>query len=87
MGHHFVSITLDGADAEATRRALGELVGLERVVAEPDALALCVEEGAASIAETVWRLDRAQLQVGAISVARSSLDDVPLEATGRRLGG
>ena len=34
---------------------------------------------------TVKRLDQAQISVGAISVARPSLDDVFLEATGRRL--
>ena len=39
MGHDVVSVTLDGADAEATRSALAELPGLERVVAEADALA------------------------------------------------
>ena len=42
----------------------------------PDALALFVEDGAGSIAEIVRRIDAAGLQVGAISVARPSLDDV-----------
>jgi ABC-2 type transport system ATP-binding protein len=87
MGHDVVSLTLDGADAEATRAALGELPGLERVVAEADALALYVEDGATSIAEIVLRLDRARIQVGAIAVSRPSLDDVFLQATGRRLEG
>ena len=41
----------------------------------------------ASIAEIVRKLDSATTQVGAISVARPSLDDVFLEATGRRLEG
>jgi ABC-2 type transport system ATP-binding protein len=87
MGHDVVSVSLNGADAEATRTALGELPGLERVVAEPDALALYVEDGASSIAEIVRRLDRERIQVGAIAVARPSLDDVFLRATGRRLEG
>jgi ABC-2 type transport system ATP-binding protein len=87
MGHDVVSLTLNGADAEATRAALGELPGLERVVAEADALALYVNDGAASIAEIVLRLDRARIQVGAIAVSRPSLDDVFLQATGRRLEG
>jgi ABC-2 type transport system ATP-binding protein len=85
MGRDVVSVALDGAEAEATKAALGELPGLERVVAEPHALALYLEDGAASIAEIVRRLDREQIQVGAIAVARPSLDDVFLEATGRRL--
>ena len=57
----------------------------ERVVAQPDALTLYVEDGASSIAEIVRRLDREQIRVGAIAVARPSLDDVFLQATGRRL--
>jgi hypothetical protein len=35
----------------------------------------------------VRRLDRDQITVGAIAVSRPSLDDVFLEATGRRLEG
>jgi ABC-2 type transport system ATP-binding protein len=87
IGRDAVSVALDGADAEATRRAIGDLPGLERVVAEPDALALYVEDGAGSIAEIVRRLDRENITVGAISVSRPTLDDVFLEATGRRLEG
>ena len=87
MGHDVVSIALDGADPEATRSVLGDLRGLDRVLPEADGLALYVEDGAASIAEIVRRLDTASIQVGAISVARPSLDDVFLRATGRRLEG
>jgi ABC-2 type transport system ATP-binding protein len=87
MGRDVVSVALDGAGAEATAAAIGELPGLERVVTEHDALALYVEHGASSIAEIVRRLDREQISVGAISVARPSLDDVFLQATGRRLEG
>jgi ABC-2 type transport system ATP-binding protein len=86
-GHDVVSVSLDGADVTATEAALGGLPGLERVVAERDALALYVEDGASSIAEIVRRLDRDRIEVGAISVARPSLDDVFLKATGRRLEG
>jgi ABC-2 type transport system ATP-binding protein len=87
MGHDVVSVSLNGADPAATETALGGLPGLERVVAEPGALALYVEDGASSIAEIVRRLDRDQILVGGISVARPSLDDVFLKATGRRLEG
>jgi ABC-2 type transport system ATP-binding protein len=85
MGHDVVSVSLDGADAAATELTLRDLPGLERVIAEPDALALYLEDGASSIAEIVRRLDREQIRAGAISVARPSLDDVFLKATGRRL--
>jgi len=87
MGHDVVRLALDGADAAGTEAAIGALSGLERVVAEPDALALYLEDGAGSIAEIVRRLDRSSIRVGAISVSRPSLDDVFLQATGRRLEG
>ncbi|HEU0318692.1 MAG TPA: ATP-binding cassette domain-containing protein [Solirubrobacteraceae bacterium] len=87
MGHDVVTLALDGADAAATELAVAELDGLERVVAEPDALALYVENGAGSIAEIVRRLEAAGIRVGAITVARPTLDDVFLQATGRRLEG
>jgi ABC-2 type transport system ATP-binding protein len=87
VGKDVVSVALDGADLAATEAALEGLPGLERVVEESDALALYVEDGAGSIVEIVRRLDQAGISVGAISVARPSLDDVFLQATGRRLEG
>jgi ABC-2 type transport system ATP-binding protein len=87
MGHDVITLALEGADAVATEAALKGLAGLERVVQEADQLALYVEDGAGSIPEVVRRLDRANVQVGAIAVSRPSLDDVFLHATGRRLEG
>ncbi len=87
MGHDVVTLALDGADPAATEAAVGELPGLERVVAETDGLAFYLEDGAGSIAEIVRRLDRDRIRVGAITVSRPSLDDVFLQATGRRLEG
>ena len=87
MGHDVVRLTLDGADAAGTEVAVGGLPGLERVVAEPDGLALYLEDGPGSIAEIVRRLDAQSIRVGAISASRPSLDDVFLQATGRRLEG
>ena len=40
-----------------------------------------------SVNPSLRRLDRDRIQVGAIAVARPSLDDVFLQATGRRLEG
>ena len=85
MGHDVVSVSLDGGESAATEAALRDLPGLERIITEADALALYVEDGASSIAEIVRRLDRERIRAGAISVARPSLDDVFLKATGRRL--
>ncbi|HEY2535702.1 MAG TPA: ATP-binding cassette domain-containing protein [Solirubrobacteraceae bacterium] len=87
LGHDVVSVELHGADLAATQAAIGELDGLDRVVAGSGALALYLEDGPGSIAEIVRRLDSAQIRVGALSVARPSLDDVFLRATGRRLEG
>jgi ABC-2 type transport system ATP-binding protein len=87
MGHDVVSVSLDGADQGAAGAALEGLPGLERVVAEADALALYVEDGAGSIAEIVRRLEGVEISIGAVSVSRPSLDDVFLHATGRRLEG
>jgi ABC-2 type transport system ATP-binding protein len=87
LGHDVVSVTLEGADPDRAQAALQQLPGLERVVTEPDALALYVEDGAGSIPEIVRRLEREQIAIGAISVSRPSLDDVFLQATGRRLEG
>src|SRR3954451_10311761 len=87
MGHDVVTLELNGADPAATEAAIGRLPGLERVVVEQQALALYVEDGAASIAEIVRRLDRERVQVGSIAVSRPSLDDVFLQAPGRRIEG
>jgi ABC-2 type transport system ATP-binding protein len=87
MGHDVVSVALDGNDITAADAALAGLQGLERVVAEPDALVLYVENGASQVAEIVRRLDREQITPAAITVARPTLDDVFLNATGRRLEG
>jgi ABC-2 type transport system ATP-binding protein len=87
IGKDVVSVELHGADAQRIQQVIGELPGLDRVIAEEDALALFVDDGASSIAQIVRRLDAADVEVGAISVSRPSLDDVFLEATGRRLEG
>jgi ABC-2 type transport system ATP-binding protein len=87
MGRDVVTLALDGADAAETETAVRELAGLERVVAEPDALALYVDDGAGSIVEIVRLLEGRGIRVGAITVSRPSLDDVFLQATGRRLEG
>jgi ABC-2 type transport system ATP-binding protein len=87
MGHDVVTLSLGGADTAATEAVVGGLPGLERVVADADGLALYLRDGAGSIAEIVRRLDREGIRVDSISVARPTLDDVFLQATGRRLEG
>jgi ABC-2 type transport system ATP-binding protein len=87
MGHDVVTITVV-PDAIAAARAAGEgLDGVQQVVEERTGIALYVDNGAESVPELVRRLDRAGVTATAISVARPSLDDVFLKATGRRLEG
>jgi ABC-2 type transport system ATP-binding protein len=86
-GHDVVTLSLDGADPSATELAVGDLPGLERVVANAEVLALYVEDGPGSIAEIVRRLERGSIRIGAITASRPSLDDAFLQATGRRLEG
>lgn len=85
IGTDVVSIELDGGDPGATKSAVEGLPGLERTVDGQNSLALFVADGAGSIVEIVRRLDSAGITPGAISVSRPSLDDVFLEATGKRL--
>jgi ABC-2 type transport system ATP-binding protein len=87
MGHDVVSVSVESADLDATEAAVAGLPGLERVMVEPGGVALYVEDGPGSIAEVVRRLEREQIPTGPISVARPTLDDVFLKATGRRLEG
>jgi ABC-2 type transport system ATP-binding protein len=87
MGHDVVSVAVETDRLAATEAALTGLAGLERVMVESGGIALYVEDGPGSIAEIVRRLERDQIAPGPISVARPTLDDVFLKATGRRLEG
>ena len=87
MGHDVVTVTLRPEHHGAARAALDSLPGVRQMVEERDALALYVENGAERIPEVVRLLDKADVTANALSVARPTLDDVFLKATGRRLEG
>jgi ABC-2 type transport system ATP-binding protein len=90
MGHDVVALTFEDAGngtVAAAERAVAGLDGLERTVTERDGTALYVRDGAAAITEIVRLLDGAGLRAKTINLARPSLDDVFLQATGRRLEG
>ena len=87
MGHDVVSVSFENGDVAEAEESLSGLPGLERIVVEQHALALYVEDGAGSIAEIVRRFERDEVRVASISVARPTLDDVFLQATGRRIEG
>jgi ABC-2 type transport system ATP-binding protein len=87
MGSDVVTVSFENGDIAEAEESLSALPGLERIVVEQHALALYVEDGAGSIAEIVRRFERDQIRVSSISVARPTLDDVFLSATGRRIEG
>src|SRR5580704_4801216 len=87
MGKDVLSVTFENGDIAEAEESLSGLPGLERIVVEQHALALYVDDGAGSIAEVVRRFERDEIRVDSISVARPTLDDVFLQATGRRLEG
>jgi ABC-2 type transport system ATP-binding protein len=87
MGHDVVTVDVAEADSAAARDALGKLAGVQKVVDDKGDLALYVENGAQAVPEVVRLLDKAKVSARSISVSRPTLDDVFLQATGRRLEG
>ncbi len=85
IGVDVVHISLGAADAAATQQAIGRLPGLRKVVADRGAVDLHIEDGAAAVPILLRTLERKGISVGAVSVSRPTLDDVFLQATGRRL--
>jgi ABC-2 type transport system ATP-binding protein len=87
LGSDVVTVGLDPSTHDAARTALGSLPGLDHITDSDDGLAVYVGDGAAVVAAIVQSLAAAQIQPGTISLARPTLDDVFLAATGRRIEG
>jgi ABC-2 type transport system ATP-binding protein len=87
LGSDVVTVGLDPAQAEPARAALSSLPGLDHITDTADGLAVYVDDGAATVAVLVGALAAAGIHPGAISLARPTLDDVFLAATGRRIEG
>ena len=87
LGHDVVRVTLPDGHPETVIPLLQGLEGVDRVVSDDAGLAVYVDNGAASVPIVVRALDEAHIKVGAISISSPSLDDVFLQATGRRLEG
>ncbi|HEV2891562.1 MAG TPA: ATP-binding cassette domain-containing protein [Frankiaceae bacterium] len=85
MGHDVITVDVADADSAAAREALATLA--QRIVDDNGELALYVENGAECVPEVVRLLDRAGVSARSLSVSRPTLDDVFLQATGRRLEG
>jgi ABC-2 type transport system ATP-binding protein len=87
MGHDVLTVKVDKGSYETARAVLEKVKSAQRVVEERGALALYVDNGAEALPEVVRLLDKAKVSANEISIARPSLDDVFLKATGRRLEG
>ena len=77
-----------GGFAEALDRAVEALAAVpavERVQRADGAAVVYVPNGARAVARIVLALDEAGVEVGDVSITQPSLDDVFLQATGRRL--
>ena len=77
-----------GGPAEALDRAVEAVAAVpavERVQRADGAAVVYVPNGARAVARIVLALDEAGVEVGDVSITQPSLDDVFLQATGRRL--
>ena len=87
IGTDVVTVRLEAGDGALARGEpiVAALAGVERVQAADGCLVTYVPEGARAVARIVLALDEAGLEVGDVSIARPSLDDVFLRATGHHL--
>ncbi|HEX3736829.1 MAG TPA: ATP-binding cassette domain-containing protein [Solirubrobacterales bacterium] len=77
-----------GGDAEeaAVRAALARIDGISEVIVDERLLHARAEDGARTIPAVLAALDGAHLEVGSVTVARPSFDDVYLRFAGRTFG-
>jgi ABC-2 type transport system ATP-binding protein len=87
VGADVVTVHVGYGMVEQARSLIAGLEGLNEVRANGSSLTLFVEEGTQAVAQVIRLLDGANVQLGAVSVAQPSLDEVFLRATGSRLEG
>jgi ABC-2 type transport system ATP-binding protein len=87
LGSDVVTVGVRDDEIGAAHEALTRLDGLDHVTDATHGLAVYITNGAAAIGEIVRLLEAAGITPGAISLARPTLDDVFLAATGRRIEG
>ena len=76
----------DGVDAERAARCLADLPGGSEIVTEERTLHVQVTNGARAVPGVVAALEDAGVQIAQVALARPSLDDVYLRATGHSFG-
>ena len=87
LGSDVVTVGLDPGARDQARSALSTLAGLDHITDTDVGLAVYVDDGASVVASIVHSLSDAHVRPGTISLARPTLDDVFLAATGRRIEG
>ncbi|MFI6982662.1 ATP-binding cassette domain-containing protein [Embleya sp. NPDC050154] len=70
----------------AVRDVLARVPGVREIAVDARVVHARADDGAAAVPEVLAALDRAGARVGAVTVARPSLDDVYLRHAGRRFG-
>jgi ABC-2 type transport system ATP-binding protein len=87
IGADVVTVALRNGGVETARSLLADMQGLHEMRPERSSLTLFVADGSQAVANVIRTLDGANVQMGAVSVAQPSLDEVFLRATGSRLEG
>jgi ABC-2 type transport system ATP-binding protein len=87
IGADVVTVALRNGGVEVARSLLADMQGLREMRPERTSLTLFVDDGSQAVARVIRLLDGANVQMGAVSVAQPSLDEVFLRATGSRLEG
>ncbi len=87
LGSDVITVGLRPDEHQAARGALAALPGLDHLTDAAEGLAVYVSEGAAAVADVVRLLVEAGIRPGTVSLARPTLDDAFLAATGRRIEG
>jgi ABC-2 type transport system ATP-binding protein len=82
-----IHVELDGdADEAAVRGALERIDGVSEVLMDERLIHARAEDGARTVPAVLAALEGAALEVGSVTVARPSLDDVYLRFAGRTFG-
>ena len=87
IGTDVVTVRIEGPDAalEHAAAVAARIAGVKRVQTADGCTVMYVPDGARAAARIVLAFDEAGLAVGDVSIARPSLDDVLLQATGQHL--
>jgi ABC-2 type transport system ATP-binding protein len=87
VGSDVVTVQVGYGMVDAAKSLLTTLEGLREMRANHTSLTLFVDDGTQGVAQVIRLLDGSKVELGAVSVAQPTLDEVFLRATGSRLEG